>query len=451
MEESPEDVERLRARVVELEAQLAAQRAAQQAAPQVEPTAPPPRTRREGQWWRTVVVAVLITIGAVLAPLTVVATWAHDEVGDTDRFVDSVAPLASDPAVQDALSARVTDEIVTAIDVEGITDDALTALSRQQFVPPRAADALPSLAVPLSNAIEGFVRSRVERLVRSDGFEQAWVEAMREAHAAMVAVLTGDTREGVDVSDGAVRVDIGTFVAQVKEILVNEGFSFANRIPDVDATFTVFQSDNLGTAQKIFAWLDTAARILPILTLLVLFTAVMVARDRRKALLVASLAVVGSMVLLGIVLNLLRPVYLDAIPSDVLPADAAAAVYDQLVSFIRTSLRAVGVVFLAVAVAAFWFSPSGAGAAMRSGAGAGLQRMRNRTGMDTGPVGDFLGTYRTFVRVTLVGIGAIVYVGIDHPTAGQALTIIVVVLLALVVLEFLAAPGRRVEKPVAAA
>ena len=78
MEESPEDVERLRARVVELEAQLAAQRAAQQAAPQVEPTAPPPRSRREGQWWRTVVVAVLITVGAVLAPLTVVATWAHD-------------------------------------------------------------------------------------------------------------------------------------------------------------------------------------------------------------------------------------------------------------------------------------------------------------------------------------------------------------------------------------
>jgi hypothetical protein len=440
VEDSQQDVERLRARVAELEAQLATQQAAPTpAAP------PPPRSRREGQWWRTVVVAVLITVGAVLAPLTVVATWAHDEVGDTDRFVDTVAPLASDPAVQDALATRVTDEIVTAIDVEGITGEALTALSDQRFVPPRAADVLPSLAVPLSNAIESFVQTRVERLVRSDAFEQAWVEAVREAHTAMVAVLTGETGESVDVSDGAVRVNIATFVAAVKEILLDEGFNFANRIPDVNATFTIFQSDDLGTAQKIFAWLDTAARILPILTLIVLFTAVMVARDRRMALLVASLAVVASMVLLGIVLNLLRPVYLDAVPSDVLPADAAAAVYDQLVSFIRTSLRAVGVVFLAVAVAAFWFSPSGAGAALRSGSGAGLQRLRSRTGMDTGPVGDFLATYRTFVRVTLVGIGAIVYVGIDHPTAGQALTIIVVVLLALIVLELLAAPSRRAD------
>lgn len=446
MEDSPEDVERLRARLAEVEAELAAQRA-------LPPTQPPtqPRPRRERQWWRTVLVVVLVTVGAVLAPLTVVAMWAHDEVGDTDRFVETVAPLAADPAVQDALADRITDEITSAIDVEEITGEALTALSDQSFVPTRAADVLPSLAVPLSNAIENFVHTRVDRLVRSEAFEQAWVEAVRQAHTQMVAVLTGETGEAVDISDGAVRVNIGSLVAAVKEILIDDGFAFAERIPEVNATFTVFQADNIGTGQKIFAWLDTLARVLPILTILLLFTAVMIARDRRKALLGAALAVTGSMVLLGVTLNLLRPVYLDAIPPDVLPGDAAAAIYDQLVSFIRTSLRAVGVVFLAVALAAFWFSPTGAGSALRSGAGAGLSRLRNRTGMDSGPVADFLGTYRTFVRVTVVGLGAIVYVGLDHPTAGQALTIILVVLLALVVLEFLAGPGRRAEAPVAAA
>jgi len=194
-------------------------------------------------------------------------------------------------------------------------------------------------------------------------------------------------------------------------------------------------------------WLDTLARILPILTLLLLFAAVMVARDRRKALLAVGLTVVVSMMLLGLVLNLVRPVYLDAIPADVIPSDAAATIYDQLVSFIRTALRAVGIVFLAIAIAAFWFAPTGAGAAVRTGAAAGLSRLRNRTGMDTGPVGQFLGTYRTFTRVTVVGLGTIVYLGLDHPTGRDALTIIALIVLALVVLEFLASPTPA-EEPV---
>ncbi len=384
---------------------------------------------------------VLITIGAVLAPLTVVASWAHDQMGDTDRFMETVEPLASDPAVQTAVADRISSEINGYIDAEAITEEALTALAGEDFVPPRAAGVLPSLSVPLSNAIENFVRSRIDQLVRSDAFEQAWVEAMRLAHDQMVAVLTGDTKESVEISDGAVRINIGTFVASVKEILIDDGFSFASRIPEVDASFTVFQAENIGVGQKIFGWLDTLSRVLPILTLLLLLGAVMVARDRRKGLLAVGLAVAGSMVLLGLVLNLMRPVYLDAIPPDALPSDAAAAIYDQLVSFIRASLRAVGIVFLALALTAFWFAPTGAGAAVRSGASSGLSRLRNRTGMDTGPVGRFLGAYRTFTRVTVVGIGTLIYLSLDHPTGGDALTIILVVVLVLVVLEFLASPA----------
>src|SRR5687768_15815142 len=50
--ESPEDVERLRARLRELEEQLAARDTA--------PVADAPRSRRDRQWWRSIVVTVLI-------------------------------------------------------------------------------------------------------------------------------------------------------------------------------------------------------------------------------------------------------------------------------------------------------------------------------------------------------------------------------------------------------
>ena len=59
--------------------------------------------------------------------------------------------------MQAAIGDRITEEITTRIDVEEITKEALTALAGQDFVPSRAGEVLPSLAVPLSNAIENFV------------------------------------------------------------------------------------------------------------------------------------------------------------------------------------------------------------------------------------------------------------------------------------------------------
>src|SRR5512133_1168396 len=44
--------------------------------------------------------ALLIIIGVVLAPVSVVAYWTKGYIHDTDRFVASLAPLADDPAVQ---------------------------------------------------------------------------------------------------------------------------------------------------------------------------------------------------------------------------------------------------------------------------------------------------------------------------------------------------------------
>jgi len=227
---------------------------------------------------------------------------------------------------------------------------------------------------------------------------------------------------------------------------VSEGFSFASRVPEVDASFTIFEAPNIGVAQKWFSWLDTLARALPILVVVLLLTAVLLARDRRRTLLGIGLSIVASMVLLGLCLNVVRPVYLDAVPSSVLPGDAAAAIYDTLVQFIRSALRAVGVVFLAIALAAFWFAPTGAGASMRAGSVNVLDRLRSRAGRaggNPGPVAQFLGTYRTFTRVVIVSVAALAYVALDHPTAGNAVTAVVAVVIGLVVVEFLAVPTHR--------
>jgi hypothetical protein len=51
------------------------------------------------QGWRTILAVLLIVVGCVLAPLAGVAVWARNQVTNTDRYVRTVAQLASDPAI----------------------------------------------------------------------------------------------------------------------------------------------------------------------------------------------------------------------------------------------------------------------------------------------------------------------------------------------------------------
>ena len=60
------------------------------------------------QRWRTILAVVLIVVGCVLAPLAGVAVWARSQVTNTDRYVRTAAPLASDPAIQQAIADQIT-------------------------------------------------------------------------------------------------------------------------------------------------------------------------------------------------------------------------------------------------------------------------------------------------------------------------------------------------------
>src|SRR4051794_36899899 len=418
-----------------------------------EPPAPPPG-RPRGGWWRTPVVAVCLLLVALLAPLAVVATWAHDQVGDTDRYVSTVAPLAHDPAVQSAVSTRISDALLERLDVRAVTDQAIEALT-QRGIRPGVAVSLRALTTPLVSGVQEFVRTQVTKLVESDAFAQAWEEANREAHTQMVAVLTGKGSDAVTVAGNAVQLNLAVLIDTVKTQLVDAGFTLASRIPEVTATFTLFESADLAKARNGFRLLSALARALPVVAILLLACAVLVARRRRHTLVVGSLVVAASMLLLGLALNAFRSVYLDAIPADA-SASAASAIYDRLVLFIRLNLRAVLVLFLAIAAVTWVSGPEPAPSRIRAGTARALDRVRHRSdqaGLDTGPFGLFLGTYRGAIRGVVAGAVILLYVLADHPTGGFTITLLLVAAVVLLVVELFArtpatAPDEAAE-PVA--
>jgi hypothetical protein len=140
-----------------------------------------PTSSCAGRSARWTVSIVLVVLASLLTVVTVLARYVRSEVLDTDRYVETVSPLAREPSVQDAAADQVTNEIVTRLDVESVAEDALTRLAELG-----APQVITGLAGPLADQVESFVRDHVEQFLRSDEFANLWDDANRRAHAAVV-------------------------------------------------------------------------------------------------------------------------------------------------------------------------------------------------------------------------------------------------------------------------
>ncbi|MFE0749283.1 hypothetical protein [Gordonia sp. NPDC058843] len=440
-----------RAELERLRAEVARLREAADGEPPASPSDSPSRHR-----WRWAAVAVLCVLVALLAITSVTSRFVRGEILDTDRYVSTVAPLASNPAVQAEISNTITDEIFARIDVEALTAAALTTLT--DAVPatenaPRVDRAVEGLAPVLAGQARGFVQQTVSSFVASDQFESLWLQANRAAHTSLVAVVTGDVGpSSVTVDDsGTVSISLGTVIDNVKARLLDRGFTFAEKIPAVDEEFVLFRSPELVRAQRAVSTLDTAADVLPWLTIALVFAAVAVApRGRRlRALSLAGLSLVLAMLVLAIGLLIGRALYLDAMPPDVLAPDAATAAIDTVLDPLRLALRAVAVLGLVVAVGAYLLGGSASAAAVRRGFGQGLDSVqRMRRSRPPNAIEESLFRARIALRSAIVGIAALLLVFWNYPTGLVVLLIAIVGLLALLVLELAIRPATyRAENP----
>ena len=351
-----------------------------------------------------------------------------------------VAPLAKDPAVQQEVSLRITNAVFEQLKVEQLTTQTLDAIAER----PRVAGATENLPVelstfaePISNAIHGFTEDQVSRLVASSAFQDAWVAANRQAHAGLVAALTGETgRNGVVVSNGQVAVNLGPFIEQIKPILVERGVPFANRIPVVDAEFVVLRSEALAKAQSAVRLLDLLRVVLPVLALLALVAGVALAPRRRRALVIGASMFVGTLVLLLLGVQVVRALYLDDLEKALLVPQVATVLFDDVTTPLRLWVRSSAMLFLLIALAAWAAGPSTAAGAVRSVPG----RLSGLTSAPTGALGSvsrFAAHNIVVLRAVVGGLAVLALLVGDRPSAGTVLLIAVLAAVALVVVEVL--------------
>jgi hypothetical protein len=421
-----------RAELERLRAEVAASRAAAPAGATVQPKAARPHRAR----WAGA--TVLLLVAALLAPLAALATFTRSTLLDTDKYLAMVQPLASDPAVQEEISRRITDAVFEQLKVKELTTqtlDAIAARPRVEGVTERLPVELSTFADPISDAIYGFTEDQVSNLVASSTFQDAWVAANQEAHAGLVAALTGEnTAAGVSVTKGQVSVNLAAFIAAIKPVLVEKGVPFADRIPAVNAQFVVLQSDNLGKAQTAVRLLDLSRLALPLFAILALVGGVALAPSRRRALVIGASMVVASLVLLLLALQVLRALYLDDLEEVLLVPQVATVLFDTVTTPLRLAVRSTAMLFLVIALGAWLAGPSNAAAAVRSVP----RRLSGMTRQPTGALGSvsrFAARYTVPLRAAVGGLAVLAVLVGDRPSAGGVLLIAVLAAVALVVIE----------------
>lgn len=398
----------------------------------------PPRRRFR---WRAFFATLLIVLGCVLAPIAVVGVWAGNEVSDTGRYVDTVEPLIHDPAIQNALTDRITNVIISQLNLTGIVNQASSQLQSRGLT--RISSLLTTFGPQITSAVTGFVHSTVHTVIASQAMATAWVQVNTIAHSAVVKLLSGQGNGPITTSNGQITLNLGPLIAVAKQDLVAHGFKLASSIPAVTPTLALFQAKDLGKAQALYRLITTLKIVLPILVLALLAGGVFTARGRRRALTAAGLGLAASMVVLAIGLLIARTIYLNSVPSTVLPADAASAAYDALVHFLKEGLRVVLAVGLVVAIGAFFTGPSRAAVRTRAAIGSGITWVRNlgeRRGVSTGPVGEWTYRHRALLRIGAVALMALILVFWGQPTALTIILLVVILLILLGLIELVARP-----------
>jgi hypothetical protein len=248
---------------------------------------------------------LLVVLTVISLVTTVVAAWARAVVLDTDRFVATVGPVIDDPAVQSSLSVRLTDSIMSSLQIEDRVSTALASVGEGQLP---VSPAL--LAGPVTQGIENALLKRTRQLIASDAVSTIWTQALRTAHERAVALLRGDA-PNASIEGDAVYLDllpvVNDALAQLEQPLsdifnrtidiptvtaanVDQVASlleqrFGVDLPDDFGRVKVFESDALPAAQAAVVTVDRVVYVLVALTLVLAIASILLSTRRLRTVL----------------------------------------------------------------------------------------------------------------------------------------------------------------------
>ena len=294
-QQGPEDLEAVRAEVDRLKEE-------------VEKLEGKPRKRAR---LRKVFAIVFIVIAVLAFSAATPGLWARRTVYNSDRYLAVVGPLASDPAVQEALARQLTQAVFVATDVQAKVQAAIA----------ERAPKLAFAAGPLTASLQGFVQDQVQQVIASERFQQFWVSANTILQKQVVAVLDGNsdvlTVQGNQVVFNYLPLlnDALTQLSGTLSVILNRQITLPTitadtvpseavaslqtalgvTLPPTFGSVTLFQGDELTSVQNAVSIFNKTMILAIVLFILGVALALVLSTNRRRTLLqlVTALIVVA--------------------------------------------------------------------------------------------------------------------------------------------------------------
>jgi hypothetical protein len=387
-------------------------------------------------FWRNLLAGLSIFLGVVLVSAAISAVWLNRTIMDENRWVETMAPLAQDAGIQDYVAAKATDSLFGAVDIQAYVAKAL------QPLPP----AVQGLATPITGAIQSFIKDSATKFVRSDRFPQLWDQMNRLAHKAFIAAVTERSGGVVNNQAGKVTIDVSVLVDEIKSQLTSRGLGFVNAVPTPASSrdIVLIDSPALAQASAGIQFLNTSAYALPFAALALLVLGVVLAVNRRKAVLWLGI---------GVVAVTLLPV--EAIYFGQFPFAQAALQYAQMPQAVASTaytivfrnlihaeqmFAIVGIVFVIGAMVA---GPSAWAVALRGGLSHGIDNIG--LDWDFGPAGEWVLAHRSGMRAAGLIAAVVALVIFRVSTVWTIVWLVIAVLIWLLAVQLFGRP-RPVAK-----
>ena len=335
----------------------------QPAIPTATPASSPPPGRTGVRRRRGVLSGLVLVLACLTIVIASMGIWVHQVAFNTDRFTALVTDVVADPAVIDPVAAKVSAQVVTALDL-------------QTRIASRLPGASAALAGPMTVAVQGAIERQLQQVLANPRVQAGLLKSLSFTHEHLVRFLRGDT-SALTLVDGYLTLNVFPVIGSALTEIQSIGLIPADvQLPDLSTdeapaalkarlesrlgitlpadfgTITLMEASRLSAAQTVVKAFDIVVVALVVLSLLLCALAVWLARNRRRMVVYLAVGVVVAFIVSRFAIRSLSAAAVDGI-ADLGVRGAVKSVVDATLADLIGLTTIILVVTAAVGVVAY--------------------------------------------------------------------------------------------------
>ena len=327
------------------------------------PTVPAARHR-----FRRVLSWILVVLFGLLVPVTLISGWAVKTVTNTDRYVQTLAPLARDKVITNYVASAATNALFTQLHVQ----------SKIAGVLPKRAEFI---AGPITQQLHTFTETQMRRVTGSQAFINLWDKENKYTHSTAIAMLTGKNPPTISKAR-ELAIGLTPVITQGIDKLDANGVTVFNPIKDAlknnrTLSLQLVSQKQLKSFQFYFMLAIDFRWILLIGTPLIGLLAIAAGVERRRAALRVMIA--GILACLGLAASLTIGRQFFVTNAGPVPTLVATHFFDAIMRFLHHSLFLTLGGFVMIAIVLWLTGSSTWAVAVRHGVRRGTTQLGETT------------------------------------------------------------------------